>query len=405
MNFKYFIVAIALIGTICSCKDKEEREEFSYLTPEQHKENLVQSGQSVVADLNGLSDLNGVHALIDFFDLIDKGSSKEPISLLNTVKPLALYAGQKNKLILKSADVDSYKFSGVYENEKGVYEYNPLTGEFDHTPTDDDIVFNFPIGTSTTNNGTLALTDLHFTEHTYTDFDGAIVELPLGFDITLTSGSTELMSLKFEGAYDSNGIPTLTSMTYKIDDYTITAKITKSNSEIVIAQTFTKLSQNILSTKFSSKGDFSYNNITDTQDLETPADQDVISSINTYIAIGNYKVEGNASWAGMETALKNMREDNSTDEQKRYEDLAIALNENVKLTVKYFDTNEIIAQGGFYAYEHIDEYWNESWWDINMSMKFADGSEIDDSYFADGFSALITDVEDLMSDMDTSYGR
>jgi uncharacterized protein YegP (UPF0339 family) len=97
--------------------------------------------------------------------------------------------------------------------------------------------------------------------------------------------------------------------------------------------------------------------------------------------------------------MKGVSEDNIASEKEFYEFMAKALNESVNLKLRYNNNNEIIAASEFYAFEDDADYYYEEdgYWNVNMRMKFADDSSMDESYFDNSFSELIQDVNDFFA--------
>lgn len=393
------------MSLLVACSDKKKDSEvFSDLTVEQHKEEFVESGIDVIDDMQDLSDMSGIKALMDLFALIDDQPEDEAVVYLESVKPLVAFSQKKNPMILKSAVAENIEFSEDYDEVKGVYTYNNETGEFVKTPGT-DIVFKYPIGTSNTNNGELVFSNLTYTTKTYADMDGVIVEQPTAFKVSLKNGTNELVSLLFSAAYDSNGFPTNISETFIIDTYEIFSNIKRTNSEVSFSQSFKKGTKIIMSSSFSSNGKFSYDDITGLEDSEDPTDQEVINSANALLTLGNYKLEGSVNWAGFSNTMNSKEYEDDTTEEEFYTDMATALNANVKLALKYLDNGQIIAKNEFFAYNEIDDYYGNSYWDINSRMEFSDGSVMDDSFFNEGIDDLINEVDALFADMETNYGE
>ena len=402
---KKLTLLFLLMSLLVACSDKKKDSEvFSDLTVEQHKEEFVESGIDVIDDMQDLSDMSGIKALMDLFALIDDQPEDEAVVYLESVKPLVAFSQKKNPMILKSAVAENIEFSEDYDEVKGVYTYNNETGEFVKTPGT-DIVFKYPIGTSNTNNGELVFSNLTYTTKTYADMDGVIVEQPTAFKVSLKNGTNELVSLLFSAAYDSNGFPTNISETFIIDTYEIFSNIKRTNSEVSFSQSFKKGTKIIMSSSFSSNGKFSYDDITGLEDSEDPTDQEVINSANALLTLGNYKLEGSVNWAGFSNTMNSKEYEDDTTEEEFYTDMATALNANVKLALKYLDNGQIIAKNEFFAYNEIDDYYGNSYWDINSRMEFSDGSVMDDSFFNEGIDDLINEVDALFADMETNYGE
>ena len=136
-------------------------------------------------------------------------------------------------------------------------------------------------------------------------------------------------------------------------------------------------------------------------DEESLYTQSILENSNIWITIDNLKLQGIGNWK----ALRGSEDDfqDITSEQESFEKMADLLNKNLKMYVKYVDSNEIIASTEFYAYEK--EFYDESFWVLKVRIKFGDGSYMDDSFFSEeNFSELIESAQDFMSQMDENYG-
>lgn len=398
MKKRSFIIAFAAATIFASCGDKKTEETYSNLTVEQHKEKFVESGIEVVNEMEEMSDMPALHAASDLLVLLDEESAAAQ-ALTHSIKATKLLSGEKSGLSLKATSEEVIGFMEDYNKEKGVYTYNFTTGEFDKT-AGNDYVIKFPIGTSTTNNGEFAFTGLKYITQEYVDIDNIAVEQPTAFAMTLKNSTTSLMAYTFSATYNSDGFPTNLTEQLTMGNYVIYTKFTYSSSTITAEQSFKHNSKNILSCSFSTSGNFSYDNIVENGNSEDPSNQDVISSTNAMFALGNYKLQAGANWKDLKNALTN----ETSSEEAYYKELASTFNKNAKLHLKYYDSNEIIAASEYYAYEEIDEWYDDySYWTLGMRMKFNDGSVMDDSLFEDGMEDLENSFDNMIEEFDTNY--
>jgi hypothetical protein len=76
----------------------------------------------------------------------------------------------------------------------------------------------------------------------------------------------------------------------------------------------------------------------------------------------------------------------------------------MSIMLKYNDSNEIIAEGEVYAKTVVDEYYDEEYWEVDLRLKFSDGSSYDNSYFGnDDFVDLIESFENMVDDAEENY--
>jgi hypothetical protein len=99
----------------------------------------------------------------------------------------------------------------------------------------------------------------------------------------------------------------------------------------------------------------------------------------------------------------------------------ITMNEHVSLSLRYGDSNEIIALIEAYPiseeYSYEEYYYDGEWHDtprtitetdywIGMRFVFADGSKVDmETYLDEGFDDLIQELEDWADSLEETYGK
>ena len=220
-------------------------------------------------------------------------------------------------------------------------------------------------------------------------------------DVGLTVDGEILISFSFAASYDDDGIPTSISESWTLEKYNLTTSVSRSSSKIEIDQAFSYNQENILSSHFSNSGSFNYDEVMEDVEGQDLGNQDVLNSSNAWIAIDNLKLEGTVNWKGLAKDYVNIGAIES--DQEYAEKSADILNENMSLKLKYHDSNEVIATGEAYAYVYED-YFGDSFWDVDLRMKFSDGSYMDDSFFGeDDFVELIESVEEMINGAEENY--
>lgn len=403
MKILNLFLGLLFLAFIASCSDDDNEEKYSDLSSEEHKAKIEDVGLDVISQLEGMANLDAIQILIDF-DQLDEGIKR--VGVQTVTKPLTDFKAETGTVLpMKTPLLGSSAFSLADEflTEAGIYTYNAVTNLWDITEATDQITYHFPTEGSETNNATLSVTE--FLSHSVTnpDMPEDMTDLLESVKVTLTVDNEELMKFTFAAQYDGNDIPLSAEENFYINEYKITSSMSRSNSKISFDQSFALDGTTILSSHFDSNGNFDYDAFMEGIESsdESFFSQSVIDAANVWIAIGNLKLQGVGNWK----ALRGSEDDfqDITSEQEYSEKMADLLNKNLKMYVKYVDSNEIIASTEFYAYEEDD--YEESYWDLNVRIKFGDGSYMDDSFFSkENFSELIESAQDFMAQMDENYG-
>lgn len=398
-SFLFFVTALAVLA---GCKDDDKGgDNFSSLTPEEHKANLEQSGLNVVEQMEAMSELNSVNAILDLMDLME-ATNEQDYALAGVMQPVVVLGdGVSAAFDLKSTMVDGSSLSQLFNEDAGIYTYNATQNTWDEEASDDEITYHFPTEGSDVNNATLSLTNFTYVTVTNPDLAEVSDELPATLDVGLTVDGEILISFSFAASYDDDGIPTSISESWTLEKYNLTTSVSRSSSKIEIDQAFSYNQENILSSHFSNSGSFNYDEVMEDVEGQDLGNQDVLNSSNAWIAIDNLKLEGTVNWKGLAKDYVNIGAIES--DQEYAEKSADILNENMSLKLKYHDSNEVIATGEAYAYVYED-YFGDSFWDVDLRMKFSDGSYMDDSFFGeDDFVELIESVEEMINGAEENY--
>lgn len=405
MKIKNIFLAILAIAAIAGCKDDDNNTaQFSKLSPEEHKENIEESGLNVVSQFDELKDMKAIHVVSDFMDLMEQSSTMNS-GAVAVLKPVAaLESGSSVAFDLKASTVDHESLSQVYKDEAGIFEYNSTTHEWDKkSDSSSEITYKFT-SASTGESAVITIDNFNTTLVSNPDLSDMSDELPESVDAKLLVNGNQLMGFEFRASYDSDNLPLSVSEEIMVEKFKITSSVSRSSSKVNFDQSFTYDGANIISSHFESSGSFDYSNINNNMDNDVDIDnQSVVNSSNAWVSVDNLKVEGAIDWKGIGDESDNV-EDSLSDEEQWAKDMADLMNNNVKLHVKYHDTNRIIADSEFYAYKKEYDNWDQEYWEYNIRMKFNDGSYMDDSFFTeDNFADFIADVDDLISAMEENF--
>ncbi|MGQ1889088.1 hypothetical protein ACT29H_01460 [Thermophagus sp. OGC60D27] len=406
MKQKNFLVVMLALAFITGCKDDDKNAEtFSELTAEQHKQKIEESGLNVIGQLNDFKDLDAIHVVVDFIDLL-QATNHDESGVMTVLKPVAdLQEAGGTPFTLKSSASEQSSLAQLFIDESGIYTYNPETQSWDKEESTDEITYHFPTEGSDVNNATVSVTNFKSFKADNPDVAQSISEdLLESVTITLSVDGNQLLAFELEAEYDEDDIPVSMIETYSVGQYMITTSVSRSNSKIVLEQSFTFEDANIISCHFENNGSFNYDVFLENSEVDSEGliySQDFIESSNVWVAVDNLKLQGVADWEGLTNSGDQF--ENVESEQQYFETFADVLNDNVELFIKYNDTNEIIAAAEFYAYEYTE--YGAAFWDMDMRMKFGDGSYMDDSFFSEtNFAEFIQEAKELINEIEASYG-
>jgi hypothetical protein len=177
---------------------------------------------------------------------------------------------------------------------------------------------------------------------------------------------------------------------------------------------------NILSGKFNSLGTFDYESLSQEDlgdDMEAMAL--VLDSANVSIQLGNIKVTGLVGFNKLASEYNATFGSEMDGSETDYIKLARIFNKFVKLYVLYADDKTVIAKSHFYKKEYTNDYWYYYWngdeyvqqfnedtyYDLGLQFEFKDGSYMDQSFFDDGFDDLKSSFEEMLNDLNVNYGE
>lgn len=411
-----FFCAILAGLVLTACDKKTEELAYANLTVEQNKEKMQDDGLATITKLEGMSNLSGVFALRDLDNLaLNSTLAGDPIEIAISKIIAPLTNMDKNVLgltNLRSMQADIQNLSDILPQIGGVYTYNRTTEEFIRVANTTKIEFVFPIGSSTTNNGKLLIDNLTISTVSNATTNA---EMPKSLDIELSKNSLPMISLEYRAAYNSVNEPTSVSMSISfVEGYDFNETFVHSNTEVSMELKYTFNDENILSSKFSTKGNFSteaLNNESNLEDIEWI--NQVLDNANAYVQLGNLKVTGvvdiNKGIDAYDAAFPNGVTNTAADVDK----MCTMLNANATLIVLYAKEGTVIAKSKFYKQEYTSWELNENTWEYkevtgyepSLQFIFKDGSAMDQSFFNQGFEDLQISFEDMLQSFQTNYSE
>lgn len=396
------------------CKEKTEELKFTNLTVEQNKVKIQDEGLAMMTKMNDMSNLSGIFALQDLENLMYNSTmTGDPleVAVKQFLSPITQLG--KNSLAvanLRSTEASIDSISNIMSQVGGVYTYNRISKTFNRVANTTKIEFLFPIGTSSSNNGKLTIGNLKTTIGTSNTPD-----VPTSLDMSLIKGTATLMSFGFTASYDAHTIPTAwsTSLIFA-EGYKFTQSMSNTTTDVSWQFAYAYNNENLLSGKFSSKGNFSYDVLNNLQNLnEEERINQILDNANTYVQLGNLKLTGlvdvNKLISDFDAAFPVEMTESEADVTKSCK----ILNDNVTLMLLYAKESTIIAKSKFYTSEYSMmefDYFNNKWMEVNyyqpnMQLLFKDGSAMDESFFAQGFDDLAMAFQEMIMALQTNYAQ
>jgi len=404
---------VIVVGLLClsltafySCKDKKDKEVMSDLTVEEHKENLQDQGIAFMNDMSAMENMSSIQIIQDFANLeVSEDEMTAPV--LSILNPLtAIKSNSASTLKLKSLSTDSETLSGLFADNAGIYTYNAETLSWDKVESTEEITFNFPAGSSTTNNATISFTDFEVIDSPNADNSSAeLSELVKSLKVVISKNNVPQMSFAMSASYNSDGLPENSNIAFTFaEGYTFTTTTALTSKIASFDQSFTYNTKQLYASHLEFNGDINYDAIINATEEDTDTyDQALLKSANAWFSINNIKFQGVADIKGFNSDLENINANGS--EETVMTKVAAAYNNNLKFYIKYKDSEDIIAKNEFYAVEITDD-WGNSYWDVDQRIIFSDKSAMDETTFFDsGFDNLQSAIEEWANAMDTNYGE
>lgn len=399
MSKTKFLAAIFIAGlcvfSACS-DDKDKGEVLSKLKPEEHKEKLANEGEAIIDKMGAIADLETYNVVDVFFALMDEESDTKSYSAvkfgLNEIN--SIKAGTKESV--DAAEV--YKISDDFKKEAGIYNWNPQTKVWDKIKeSETELTFNFKVDGV---DAQASVTSLKTVTASINDDRIANIEseLPLEFKMHLKFDNKTLASVELTAEWNDDNTPKKLVETFVLEGFKFTCELTNTNKTIALGTSFKLDDFTIYASGFELDGKFDYKTVMDTgfsdNEYSEALGQEVLEKGNVWFQLGDIKVQGIFD---VKSFINGLDSNNKPTQQT----LIDLLNEHSKLYIKYADENEIIAKGEFYLDEFED--YGETKTEISFKMIFSDGSAVADNFFKTGFSEMITDISDLIEDLNSNY--
>ena len=409
---------MALVFYSCDEKTTDDlNADYADFTIQQSKENLQSEGMAVLEKIDAMKDMEWVSSVQSLMGLMGMGMQDEEIN--NAISPLLAPLANADKNIMGIATLRASSnamdsLSNVFKKFGGTYTYNAGVDTFDYSRSTTHFTISFPIGESTTNNGTLTIDN--YTYQYSKTIESTVLEMPRSLRMTLKKGNTTLLSLIMSASYRDDDMPSMenTVITFK-EGYIFDQTANYDPKKVSWDFSFALNSQKFFQGGCDMDGTLSYDSISahlNENTLEENTMDRLFNNMNASVQLGNIKAVGKVTYAqflkdkqAFDETYGGYRDNggyNAEPTQEAIIDKKCAIyNNNVKATLLYADSKKAIAKLLFYKKNQEDGY--NSWFKMDSKAAFEDGTSLDGSFFDEGFSQFDTALDNFIAEMKANY--
>ena len=378
---------------------------------EQNKENLQNTGLSMMKEMDDAKNLVGIDYTQHFADLVEKADpfgSNAAFMPMKVITALALFGENGSTKALESSlkrGGSEDNLNDAYTSRLGEYSWN---GNGWNKKASTKIILRFPSAEGKGNNASY---EISFVNYTGTSLlpEG---NTPSSVDAKFIVDGNIITQLEFTGKYNSDGIPNLLDAKLSVKPYSFSSTFTNTSSKIAKVFAFKRLEKTLLAMGATISGNLDKATIEDIVNNENAEEiNKVVKSISAYTQLFDIVIKGEANVDGIVNDVKGKEE--VSDEA-----VVSTANKNVKLSVSYASTGQQIAGSEFYLKNHTyqDYQYNletQQWEpvertdkELDIRMIFKDGSKADlETYFKNGFDKLGDEFEKFAQDLENRYGK
>lgn len=371
---------------------------------EQNKENLQNTGLSMMKEMDDAKNLVGIDYTKHFADLVEKADpfgSSAAFMPMKVISDLASFGENGSTKALESSlkrGGNEDNLNDLYSNRVGEYKWNGKTW-IKNTAVKDKIILRFPSSDAkTVNNASYEITFVNYAGAGLPDdLKGNV---PSSVNAKFIVDGKTLVQLEFKGVYNTDAIPSLLDAKLSVFPYSFSSTFTNTSSNISKVFAFKRNDKTLLAMGANIKGNLdkvTIENMINNKNAEEI--NKVVKSISAYTQIFDIIIKGEANVDGIVNDLKGKNEV-SEDEQ------AATANKNLKVGVYYVSSGQQIANSEFYVKEHKYQYGTvlNTEKELDIRMVFKDGSKADlETYFKNGFDKLGDEFEKFAKDLDNRY--
>lgn len=311
---KLFVLLTLTLVFLTGCQNDDSGP--ADLTSKEASEKIVSTGEEAAADIVSMVDSEGVTALTAFAELFSdfdqftgRAADKSWVkSKLEIISNYFVYG--------PAGRVSNDEF--VFDDIKGVHEWNFDLEEFEKTDDSEFFIVKFPSEESTTNNAELKIVDLQFVTITMTDEWGTYDEqYPTVIEGTLKVDGETFVSLEASAEWSSEGFPEKAEVDLLVSPFTFlldfddTNNLTSTASASIAKDSKTLVGVSVLLTF-------------ETAEKEEPTD------IEGFVQYSSVKLAGSIDIAGYEENESTNGEPNPDFDANDYVDLEVQI-DNVKV--------------------------------------------------------------------------
>ena len=381
---------------------------------EQNKENLQNTGLSMMKEMDDAKDLVGIDYTMHFADLVEKADpfgSNSAFMPMKVITALALFGENGSTKALESSlkrGGSEENLNDIYSKRVGEYKWNGKNW-IKNTAVKDKIILRFPSSnTKTVNNASYEITFVNYTGSGLPDdLKGNV---PSRVDAKFIVDGKTLVQFEFKGVYNTDAIPSLLDAKLSVFPYSFSSTFTNNSSNISKVFAFKRNDKTLLAMGANIKGNLDKATIENMVNDENAEEiNKVIKSISAYTQIFDIIIKGEANVDGIVNDLKG-KDEVSEDEQ------AATANKNLKVGVYYVSSGQQIANSEFYLKNHTYQDYqynnNTKQWELvqitdkelDIRMVFKDGTKADlETYFNNGFDKLGDEFEKFAQDLENRY--
>jgi hypothetical protein len=378
---------------------------------EQNKENLQNTGLSMMKEMEDTKNLVGIDYTMHFADLVEQADpfgSNAAFMPMKVITALALFGENGSTKALESSlkrGGSEDNLNDAYTSRLGEYSWN---GNGWNKKASTKIILRFP---SKEGKGNNASYEISFVNYTGTSLlpEG---NTPSSVDAKFIVDGATLVQFEFKGLYNSDGIPNLLDAKLSVKPYSFSSTFTNTSSKIAKVFAFKRLDKTLLAMGASISGNLDKATIEDLVNNEKAEEiNKVVKSIYSYTQLFDIVIKGEANVDGIVNDVKG-KQDVSDEE------IIATGNKNVSVGVYYVSTGQKIAGSEFYLKNHTyqDYQYNpgtQQWEsvertdkELDIRMIFKDGSKADlETYFKNGFDKLGDEFEKFAQDLDNRYNK
>ncbi len=405
---KFLWLMAAGIMVFGACSKDETFESYSDLGVEQDKQNLENEGLKSINDLRDLSNTSFALAGVEMMKMLSSQPLAPQNRLFGALVGIGDAMGNEKPVdqsfeVLKSvAYNEEGVFSAMWNEGKGVWEWNSVLNDFERVSTEgDEISYKFPsVFGANNNNATIRLYGFKVFTGNFPGYgkdlgaglvmDEMIQELyfSMQVDDELVATSNIINSFSRDGRFDDIAI------TFNPLPFSFTAELGRKDNRARWHYKIKNGEKVLLEHLLEML-------VTDDLNSDYPWE-----SIDTYFRLNGIEIVGLVDAEKLFPIIDKVEEESesgqilsATEEQDLMEQLAAAINDNAVFKLKY-------VEGGIIAKVHAVAYFKEvdtmeSYWDIGLLLEFSDGSKISmESFFEQSFDRFTDEMEYFMREME-----